>query len=75
MSSRENTDQTRNVDRLLTPRQAAQVLGVSINTIRKWAASRRIPIVKLNRAVRVRQSALAELIERREILPAGDEAI
>lgn len=75
MSSRENTDQTRNVDRLLTLRQAAQVLGISINTIRKWAASRRIPIVKLNRAVRVRESALAELIERREILPAGDEAI
>lgn len=35
-------------DRLVTPREAADLLGLALPTIYKWAYERRIPCVKPN---------------------------
>lgn len=50
-------------DRLLTPRQAAEKLGISRTTLYHWAYERRLPTVKLfGAALRFRESDLDKLI-------------
>jgi excisionase family DNA binding protein len=56
-------------ERLLTCAAAAQQLGLKEATIRAWIATRRIPSVKLGRAVRVPAGAVDDLI-RRNTIPA-----
>jgi excisionase family DNA binding protein len=41
------------VNKLLSVRQVAEVLGLQESTIRAWIAQRRIGIVRLGRAIRV----------------------
>jgi excisionase family DNA binding protein len=55
---------------LLRAKEAAQFLNVSENTIRMWIWQRRLPVVRLGRAVRLRREDLEELIDR-----AREEAI
>jgi len=49
-------------DRLLTVREAAHLLGLALATVYQWVYERRIPTVKLGRSVRIRLSALEQLI-------------
>jgi excisionase family DNA binding protein len=49
---------------LLRAKEAAQFLNVSENTIRMWIWQRRLPVVRLGRAVRLRREDLEKLIER-----------
>jgi excisionase family DNA binding protein len=50
-------------DRLLTVREAAEMLGVAPSTIYQWSYERRIPSVKLmGRALRFRLSAIEKII-------------
>lgn len=50
---------------LLTVTEAAERLGVKVATVRCWIWQRRIEHVKVGgRSVRVRDSAITELIER-----------
>jgi excisionase family DNA binding protein len=51
--------------RLLSYRQAAEYLGVSYWTIRAWADSGKLPVVKLPgaRLLRVERAALDRLID------------
>jgi excisionase family DNA binding protein len=49
---------------MLSVRQAAEQLGLSVACLRAWIATRKIPFVRLGRAIRIHRSALAELIER-----------
>jgi len=49
---------------LLTIPKAASILGVSPATLRKWHAERRLPTVKLGRAVRVRLSDVERIAQR-----------
>jgi excisionase family DNA binding protein len=52
-------------DSLLTVREAAAVLRLSVSCIRAWILHRRIPFVKLqNKAVRIRRSDIDALIAR-----------
>ena len=52
-------------ERLLTPRQAAQKLGVSRSTLYHWAQERRLPTVRLfGSGLRFRESDLDRLISR-----------
>src|SRR5690349_19422111 len=48
------------VEHLLTPKQAADLLGVKLNTVRTWAARRQIPVQRVNGALRFSPSALRE---------------
>ncbi len=55
---------TRDYQELLKAQEAAQLLNVSVNTIRMWIWQRRLPVVRLGRAVRLRRGDLEQLIER-----------
>jgi excisionase family DNA binding protein len=50
------------VERLLTVRQAAELLGTSERFPRRLIAERRIRFVRVGRHVRIPESALAEFI-------------
>ena len=50
------------VEHLLTIPEAAQVLSCSQAAIRKWVYQRRLPVVKVGRLTRLRQSDLEALI-------------
>jgi excisionase family DNA binding protein len=49
---------------MLTAREAAAFLGLSENAIRMWIGQRRLPVVRLGRAVRLRREDLEKMIER-----------
>ncbi len=51
----------------LTVRDAADELGVKQPTVRKWIAERRLPHVKLGRAVRIPAEAVWAFIEKNTI--------
>jgi excisionase family DNA binding protein len=57
-----------NVDkRLLNPREAAQYLGLKVDTIYKKARLRELPSVKVGRCLRFDRNALDRLIEQHTI--------
>ena len=56
-------------DPLLTPDQAAEVLGVKKTTLEVWRCTKRyaIPYIKVGRLVRYRRSALVAFLASREV--------
>ena len=52
---------------LLTVEDAAIRLSVSTKSIRRWIEAGELPAVRLGRAVRVEESALAEFIDGRRV--------
>jgi excisionase family DNA binding protein len=52
---------------LLTVKQAADLLGLKVSTIRAWVSRRRLPRVNCGRAVRIPADAIADFIERNTI--------
>lgn len=56
----------RNVPKLLTPDQVADLLGVTPHTLAVWRCQRRydLPYAKVGRAVRYRASDVADFIAR-----------
>jgi len=53
----------RNQTRLLTVQEAAQLLAVSVSTLYGWAWQRRIPFVKVGRALRFDIADLERFIQ------------
>ena len=49
---------------LLKAKEVALALNVSQNTVRQWIWQRRLPVIKLGRAVRLRREDLMAFIER-----------
>lgn len=64
-----------NLPKLLTPKQAAEALGVKTSTLEVWRCTGRydLPFVKSGRLVRYRESDIAAFIERR-VRGGDDEA-
>ena len=54
---------------LVSVEQAAQILSVSVSTLYGWVWQRRIPFVKLGRALRFDVSDLQEFIRRNRVQP------
>jgi len=52
------------VGRLLTLRAAAELLGVSVWSLRRWSAQRRFAVVKLGRRVLVEEAEIRALVAR-----------
>jgi len=52
---------------LLTVKQAAELLGLKVATIRVWLYRRRLPCVRCGRAIRVPADAIARFIEENTI--------
>jgi len=50
--------------RLMTLTEAAERLGLKVATLRFWVWQRRIEIVRVGRAVRVREDVVKRLIEQ-----------
>jgi excisionase family DNA binding protein len=53
------------MDKLLTPQQIADVLGVQPSTIYQWTHQGFIPHVKVGRFVRFREADITQWLERR----------
>jgi excisionase family DNA binding protein len=60
------------VGRLLTPAQAAEMLGLKRSTLYEWAYKRKLPTVRFGRTLRIPESAVQDLI-RRNLEPAIKE--
>ncbi len=54
---------------VLTPEEAALLLGVSLRTIRYWVAERRIPFFHLGRFVRFQPAELMDFLEAGRVDP------
>ncbi len=50
--------------KMLTVQETADQLGLSVRTIWGWIYERRLEVVRLGRAVRIKQSSLDQLIEQ-----------
>lgn len=51
-------------DRLLTPEEAAEILNVSVNTLRQWRSRQRgVPWIKVGHFARYKTSDLLRYIE------------
>ena len=62
MSSGAGRHQVVGIQRLLTYREAAEILAVKPQTLRQWVSSNRIPYVKIGKAVRFHQTQLEDFI-------------
>ncbi len=49
---------------LLTTEEFAAALGLSAKTIRQWTWTRRVPFVRVGRAIRFKPETVTEIIER-----------
>jgi len=56
-------------DRLITVRDAAERLGVREGTIRAWLTQRRLPKVKVGRAIRISSQAVEDFVRRNTVPP------
>jgi len=54
------------VDKLPTPQEVADLLGVKKSTIYQWTHQGYIPYVKLSNLVRFRAKAISEWVDKRE---------
>jgi excisionase family DNA binding protein len=65
----ESTKTIRVPDRLLTPEQAAELLGLSKATLATWRASRKVlPFVRVgSKAVRYSEEAIREYARRNQV--------
>lgn len=61
-------------DALLNPADAAEFLGVKMQTLSIWRSTGRygIPFIKVGRAVRYRRSDLERFLESRTVTNAGE---
>lgn len=51
------------MEKLLTPPEAAELLGVRLSTLYTWASRHKLPVQKVGRALRFSPSALAAWLE------------
>jgi len=59
---------------VLNEREAAQFLGVAVQTLRNWRSQRRgVPYLKIGRAVRYRLEDLENFISDVRIVPEASE--
>jgi len=59
------------MEKLLTVREAAQILGIKEQTLHLWASQRRIPHYKLGKkAVRFKEEELTAWIDARRVEPS-----
>jgi excisionase family DNA binding protein len=50
--------------RLLTLKEAAERLTISLPTIRSWVAKRKIEVVRIGRCVRIREETIHNIIKQ-----------
>jgi excisionase family DNA binding protein len=60
------------MSKLLTVEEFADAVGMSPKTIRQWVWMRRVPFLRVGRAIRFRPSTVEEILKRSEV-PALEE--
>lgn len=55
------------IERLLTLKEAAAILQIHPDTVRKWIKEGRIPYTRVGRVLRFRESLLEQWINRRTV--------
>ncbi len=73
----EKRDQAQAPNHLVDVSEAARILGLKKSTVYQWAYERRLPTIKLGRALRFRVSDLNKLIddcERPVLLPLDQQS-
>jgi excisionase family DNA binding protein len=60
------------MDKLLSFQEAQDLTGIKVPTWRAWAAARKVPVVRLGRRVKVRETDLQKLIES-NLVPAAPQ--
>jgi len=67
----EAIQKTRTTSNLLTPAEAAAMLGVTVGTLQVWRCTRRypLPFVKVGRKPMYRQEAIQAFIDSRTVSP------
>jgi excisionase family DNA binding protein len=63
------------IEQFLDVGQVAEMLGLSVATIRKWVLIRYIPYQKLGRAVRFSAPEIREWVKTRTVKPAEGQGI
>lgn len=53
------------IEKMYTPEQAAELLQVSVSSIRKWYAAGKLDAVKVGRRIRIAESALERFMQSR----------
>lgn len=53
------------IEKMYTPEQVAEMLQVSIYTVRKWYASGKLDALKAGRRIRITESALKKFMQSR----------
>jgi len=54
------------VEKLLDIREVSELLSIKQSTLRAWIFAGKLPVVRLGRLVRIRESALADWIKSQE---------
>jgi excisionase family DNA binding protein len=60
------------MEKLLSFDEAAAITGIKVPTWRAWVARRKVPVVRLGRRLKLRESDLQKLIES-SLIPAAPE--
>jgi len=60
------------MEKLLTPSEAAELLGVKLSTLYTWAARRQMPVQKVGRSLRFSPAALARWLAAQARPPRTD---
>ena len=55
------------MSKLLSVTEFANVVGLSPKTIRQWVWMRRVPYLRVGRAIRFRQETVEEILRRGEV--------
>jgi excisionase family DNA binding protein len=56
---------------LLTIKDAAEILTISVSSVRRLRAARQLPFVRIGGAVRFSKSDIVSYVERNRVKPAG----
>ena len=58
------------MERLLTTKEVANLLGVKPNTIRKYTMEKKIPFIKINeKMVRYKEEDIKKWLEGKKVIP------
>ena len=60
------------MEKLLTPSEAAELLGVKLSTLYTWAARRQVPAQKVGRSLRFSPAALSKWLAAQARQPCTD---
>lgn len=57
------------MDKMLSPKELAVVLGISLETLYVWTAQRRIPHIKIGRLVRFKLDEVKKWLDAKRVEP------